>query len=298
MRFTVFTPSYNRAYTLMRLYESLKKQTFTDFEWILVDDGSTDNTNEFADHFSKDEERKFPFIYKKVQNGGKHRAINLGVSMARGELFFIVDSDDYLVEEALQKADAVERSIPQNQKSKFGGICGLKGYNSNDIVGSTYEGSDYLDITALERKENNISGDKAEIFYTEILKQYPFPEFKDEKFITECVVWDKIAYDGYKLRFFNDIIYICDYLDDGLSHNLNKCVKQSPIGEGLYLYQCQKFKKFDKKNEWIRFMDYYHTFKKDYSIWQIADFLHQKRMVFFCRVVYTRAKNLLRGVFK
>ena len=106
MRITVFTPTYNRGYIIENLYHSLQKQTFQDFEWIVIDDGSTDDT---ASQFEKYklEENFFPIIYERVENGGKHRAINLGMKKARGDLFFIVDSDDYLTETALEKINEV-----------------------------------------------------------------------------------------------------------------------------------------------------------------------------------------------
>ncbi|MBQ7403876.1 MAG: glycosyltransferase family 2 protein [Lentisphaeria bacterium] len=101
MKFTIFTPSYNRAHTLPRLFDSLKKQTFQDFEWLIVDDGSTDETQKIIEEIQRSE-KTFPIIYLKTENGGKHRAINLGLKHAKGTLFFIVDSDDYLPENSLE----------------------------------------------------------------------------------------------------------------------------------------------------------------------------------------------------
>ena len=210
MRITVFTPSYNRGYIIEKLYKSLKAQTYRDFEWIVIDDGSTDNTKDLFDVW-KQEDNDFPIIYKRVENGGKHRAINTGVSMARGDLFFIVDSDDYLVEDALATIDEIEKSIPEGEKSSFCGVCGQCGYTEKISIGSTFCG-ELLDITVLQRERYEIAGDKAEVFYTKILKRYPFPSFEGENFLTEAIVWDRIAYDGYKMRFFNKIIYITNYL--------------------------------------------------------------------------------------
>lgn len=183
MRITVFTPTYNRCFLLEQLYSSLKRQTFKDFEWLVVDDGSTDNTTDF---FSKIKKEKNPFdiIYIKTENGGKHRAINCGINHASGELFFIVDSDDYLTDNALALIDKIEKSIPQNDSKYYGGICGIRGYSKDKPIGSSFEGK-YLDITMLERTKYGISGDKAEVFYTHLLKRYPFPEFEGEKFLTE-----------------------------------------------------------------------------------------------------------------
>ena len=113
MRITVFTPTYNRGYTIERLYRSLQRQVFDDFEWIVIDDGSNDNTEALFQTFLRTK-NQFPITYKKVSNGGKHRAINLGVQMAQGELFFIVDSDDYLTDRALEEIDKIEKSIPES----------------------------------------------------------------------------------------------------------------------------------------------------------------------------------------
>ena len=101
MRITVFTPTYNRSYIIERLYHSLKRQTFRDFEWIVIDDGSTDDTELRFTQIQNDS-NDFPIHYIKTANGGKHRAINKGVTRASGELFYIVDSDDFLPDDALE----------------------------------------------------------------------------------------------------------------------------------------------------------------------------------------------------
>ena len=122
MRITVFTPTYNRGYIIENLYQSLRRQSFRDFEWLVVDDGSGDSTAALFAHFQQ-EENFFPIRYIKTENGGKHRAINKGVSMAAGDLFFIVDSDDCLPEDALQVIAEVESTIPKESKHSFCGVC-------------------------------------------------------------------------------------------------------------------------------------------------------------------------------
>ena len=102
MKITVFTPTYNRGYIIDNLFQSLKRQSYTDFEWIVIDDGSDDDTENMFQKFQS-VDNGFPIIYKKVNNGGKHRAINTGLNLAKGELFFIVDSDDYLTDSALER---------------------------------------------------------------------------------------------------------------------------------------------------------------------------------------------------
>lgn len=282
MRITVFTPAYNRGYIVDRLYRSLQRQSFHDFEWIVVDDGSTDNTEELFAGYLK-EDNFFPIRYVKTENGGKHRAINKGVSLAEGELFFIVDSDDYLADDALETIDRIEHTIPNELKSYFCGVCGQKGYINGNHLGKTFDG-DTLDLTMLEREKNNISGDKAEVFYTAILLQYPFPEFQGEKFITECVVWDKIAADGYKMRFFNQIIYLCEYLPDGLTAHEEDLFRRNPMGHGRYLAQSASFGKLTGLNKWNQFYSYYRQHRKNMPISHIAKNLDMNPLIFLLRM--------------
>lgn len=282
-RITIFTPTYNRGYIIENLYKSLKKQTFNDFEWVVVDDGSTDNTKDLFEKIFKDNERNFNLIYEQTNNGGKHRAINRGLQLASGELFFIVDSDDYLTDDALELIDSMEKSIPESEKrTLFAGVCALRGYSPYEIIGTTFEG-DILDITTLERIKYGIDGDKAEVFYTDILKRYPFPEFEGEKFLTECVVWDRIASDGFKLRFFNKICYITEYLEDGLSAKYNQIMDTNPKGKGLYLYQCGLYGKLFGLKKWNEYYKYYQDYRDKFKFSEIAKNLHINPVVLFFR---------------
>ncbi|MCL1950185.1 MAG: glycosyltransferase family 2 protein [Turicibacter sp.] len=230
---TVFTPAYNRAHTLSRLYQSLKEQTYTDFEWILMDDGSTDGTQALVDGWLKSPPA-FKLTYKVVENGGKHRAINKGLDLAAGSLFFIVDSDDYLLPQALEKVNGWEKTLTDSQRKTFAGISGNRGYDVHRLIGDTFEG-EFVDCTSLERDKYRILGDKAEVWYTQVLRQNKFPEFPGEKFVTEATVWFKLADLGYKVRWFNEIIYICNYLEDGLTKNIRDVLKKNP--KGLQNYQ-------------------------------------------------------------
>lgn len=283
MRITVFTPAYNRGYIIENLYHSLQRQNFRDFEWIVIDDGSTDDTESIFEKIQQ-EKNDFPITYKKVKNGGKHRAINHGVPMAKGELFFIVDSDDYLTDSALEIVDKIERSIPEEKKNMFAGICGCRGYGEEQSIGETFEG-DILDATSLERVKYGIKGDKAEVFYTAVLKKYPFPEFENEKFITENVVWEKIAYNGLKLRFFNEIIYICNYRQDGLTAQGDGLFDKNPKGYGLYLYQCGLFGKTFGVENWNRYLKYYYRYKYRLPFREIAANLHMNPIKLYFRLL-------------
>lgn len=298
MKITVFTPTYNRGYIIENLYRSLQRQTFCDFEWIVIDDGSNDNTEVLFDTWQK-ESNSFSITYKKVENGGKHRAINKGVQTAIGELFFIVDSDDYLSDNALEKIVEVEHTIPHDEKHLFCGVCGLKAFSKDKIVGTTFEGQ-FLDITCLDREKNSISGDKSEVFYTEVMKKYPFPEFEGENFVTECVVWDKMAWDGLKLRFFNDIVYFCDYLPDGLTHQGDQLYEKNPKGWWLYLYQSILFGKIKKYDIYKEILSYYQGCRRRFSQKQIADTMHINRstlaLVVFTNKVFEKTKQIINSI--
>ncbi|NJE34676.1 glycosyltransferase family 2 protein [Megasphaera sp. SW808] len=228
---TVFTPTYNRGYILPTLYQSLRNQTVHSFEWVIIDDGSIDNTQDMVNTW-KWENNFFNIVYVKTENGGKHRAINRGIKLAKGRLFFIVDSDDYLINNALARILYWEKTI-QN-KNKFAGVCGNKMYSNGNLIGKSFCGQ-ILDCKAHERKKYGIAGDKAEVYYTDILRKYPFPAFENETFLSEAVVWNRISVDGYKLRFFNESIYVAEYREDGLTHNIQKKLQDSINGTLLYL---------------------------------------------------------------
>lgn len=250
-KITVFTPTYNRKKYIERLYQSLVKQTYKNFEWLVIDDGSTDDTESwFAEILL---EKKIDTKYFKTLNGGKHRAINKGVELATGELFFIVDSDDYLAENALEKIIEWENTI--EQLSNIAGIVGLKGYTKDKLVGTTFK-RQYRDLLIYDRNKNNISGDRAEVFYTDILKKYKFPEYESEKFLPEAIIWNKIALDGYKLRHFNDIIYMCEYLEDGLTRNIEQKYRENPNGFLEYIKQLLYINKWNILNK-IKYVSYY-----------------------------------------
>ncbi|HEH9426648.1 TPA: glycosyltransferase family 2 protein [Aeromonas sobria] len=229
MYITVFTPTYNRADTLIKLYESLCMQSVKCFEWLIVDDGSTDITKDLIDEWcSKNDD--FNIKYIKVDNGGKHRAINTGVKLASGEVFFIVDSDDWLIPSALESIGIWFSSLVRH--NDFAGVAGLRGYNQDSPIGGWLP-EKYIDATALQRKSLKINGDKAEAYFTSVLKRYPFPEIKDEKFITESVVWNRIARDGLKIRWTNEIIYVCNYLDGGLTKSGRRLFVNNPKGYAI-----------------------------------------------------------------
>lgn len=298
---TVFTPLYNRKDLLLRLYESLTEQTCFCFEWLICDDCSSDGSYELAKEL-EDKEDRFPIrVIRMEQNGGKHRALNYGVAFAEGILFYIVDSDDVLPPDAIDKILAWEKTI-QGMDS-YAGLGLLKADLSCKPVGTTFP-EQFCDCTSLERDAYHISGDKAEVIYTEIFKKYPFPEFEGEKFLTEGVVWDRIAHDGYKIRWINEIAYLCEYQSDGLSANWDRNLANNPEGYALWLKQrmnflpCTGYDRFDMVYAYYdtvnlakRYSMKYACEKLDYPLWKAYLYLPVLKAKRLC----ARLQRLLAG---
>lgn len=224
MKVTVFTPAYNRGYIIWKLFNSLQQQTVKDFEWLVVDDGSTDDTSSLFDNWK--DEKEFCVRYIRQENGGKHRAINRALKEARGELFFIVDSDDYLADNAIETIIRFYNSI-QNRE-EYAGVCGLRCFPDGKRIGGE-NNFGVLDTNSLDfRFKYKISGDMAEVIKTEVMRQFPFPEFDGEKFCPEAVLFNRIS-QKYILRYFYEKIYICDYLPDGLTAKITKIRMKSPL---------------------------------------------------------------------
>jgi len=227
---SICTATYNRSKLLPILYRSLVIQTNTDFEWLVIDDGSTDNTVQVIEELKQ--EAPFDIIYYKQENQGKHIAINTGVSLSKGTFFFIVDSDDRLPENALE---IITRRVRQIQNDPhIAGVVGLKSYFDNKVVGTTSLSGDMISDIFDYRYMQKVKGDRAEVFKTAVLKKYPFPKFKEEKFLPESIVWNRIG-QQYDMLFFNESVYECEYLEDGLSAQSITLRRKYPKGV-MHLY--------------------------------------------------------------
>ena len=264
MLVTVCTPTYNRVRCLVNLFQSLKQQTSKNFEWIVVDDGSLDDTRQIVRQWSHEADFAVRYIYK--DNGGKHTAVNAGVQDANGDCFIIVDSDDTLAVDAIETITEVFSSLP---REGFAGAGFNKIFSDGALVGTTFLGES-VDATALERPRYHITGDKAEVFWTDVIKCFPFPVFEGERFLTEAVVWNRIANAGYKLRWVNKGIYYCDYRADGLSMNVNSL--DSFEGYTLYIKELLTYDQLVLK-ERIRWTGVYAFVagQKDLSIRKTAE---------------------------
>lgn len=251
---TILTPTFNRANLLTRLYESLCRQTIYNFEWILIDDGSTDETSSLAKNFLLSNKFQFKYLYK--NNGGKHTAINRGIDVARGEYIFIVDSDDFLPRNSIQII--IEKINFIKNLDNYSQICGICG-DKQDIHRSKFSTSimeeyigNYLDF----RYKLNIKGDKAEVFKTAILKEFKFPEFQGEKFCPEALIWNRIAMK-YDMLFIKNIIYFCEYQDGGLTSKIVEIRKKSSKATLLYykdLFQNKRVPNYHRLRAFVNYL--------------------------------------------
>lgn len=252
---TILTPTFNRRHTLGRLYESLCNQDCFDFEWLIIDDGSTDNTKS---DFETLQETRFNVKYYYKENGGKHRAINFGIKYAIGEWILILDSDDLLTPNAISIIK--EQTAKIELDKRYCGITGLKIDLNHNTIGTKckYEVLDTDNISY--RTKYKIIGDRAEVFRTSILKQYPFPEFKDEKFCTEAIVWNRIA-SKYITRYINQGFYICEYQSNGLTNKYWELMDENPKSSMLYYKEFLLYKQTSFRYKIISYI-YYKHYKK------------------------------------
>lgn len=233
----VITPTYNRGHLLSIAYKSLERQTNKDFVWYVIDDGSHDNTEQVMQDIVNN--APFKVVYRKKENGGKHSALNFAYQLINEELSLILDSDDELVENAVEIILQDYPSIKNDDS-----ICGL-GYlridkSNHQVIGSPYTADEIVDTFTNQRINLNTFGDKFEIFKTDILKQYPFPEFDGENFVSEATIWCKMSLE-YKMKFINKGIYICDYQTEGLSAGVHKRLFNNPKGaSACYLSMSSK----------------------------------------------------------
>lgn len=270
-KITVFTPTYNRVHTLERLYRSLQAQTFADFEWLVIDDGSTDETKILIEKWLT-EENPFPIHYYLKQNGGKHTAINEGLDKAQGELFFTADSDDYLTGDALEKVNNWAGSLPTNEQ--FCGVVGNWGSSATETPNTIFKG-EWRDASLLERypefSKIPIDGERAFVFFTEIHKKYKYPVFENENFMTEAVTWNRMANAGYKMRVYNDIIYIYKFLPNGLTLSGSKMFINNPKGYALWLREKAELCNFSFYRKLTIHYSYFLTQENELTTKEIAD---------------------------
>ena len=196
--FTVFTSAYNREKKIHRVYESLKDQTFDDFEWLIVDDGSKDGTKELVRQWQK--EASFPIRYVYKENGGHHTAVMRGVQEAAGELFLTLDSDDGCLPDSLETFYRVWTQVPN--KGEYSGVTGLCVDPEGQVIGDLFP-KDVIDSTTLEiRYRYEVKGEKWGFTRTDLLREYSFPDVEGVRWFPPSIVWLQIG-KKYKTRYIN-----------------------------------------------------------------------------------------------
>lgn len=233
-RFTVFIPTYNRAYTLPRAFASIERQVDRDLEVVIVDDGSTDDTRALVEDWQR--KVPFPVRYHHQPNQGKHVAHNTMLGLAQGEFVVLLDSDDMLLPNALERFRYHWDSIPAEERGRFAGVEGLCRYLGRDICGSPFP-RDVLDSNHIEvRIGMGVGGEKRNAIRTDVLRQFPYPVFPGERHIRPSLLWDWLAQE-YKFRFFNEVVQILEHQPDGLSANRFRMRIRTPRGLRLCIQE-------------------------------------------------------------
>ena len=249
IKLTVHTATYNRAYILTKAFKSLMRQTCKDFEWVITDDGSTDNTEMLVRGWMEDENVFFPIVYNKTNHLGLNRALKSGMEKSTSDWFMRLDSDDYLlpktIEMVLKWIDEIKDDF------SFAGVGYARCFPDGKYMKAQNPLIDpdigYVDATNIERADYNLDMDMNEAYRLSILKKYPAPLWDGELFSPEQLVTNQIALDGYKIRWHADRLYICEYRDDGLTKD-SSIVKTNPMGYAMMHNQNMRIKRrfFDK----------------------------------------------------
>ncbi len=237
---TITTPTYNREYTLTRLYNSLLQQKYKNFKWLVIDDGSTDNTKELVGQFIK--EKKIDIIYKYKENGGKMSAINMAHKLCDTDYMITVDSDDMLADNFLtyliEDIDLIEKN------DEIAGMVYLTAKLSNvdEIVGTKLPDDKTICKFHEIYDKYKCQGDKCIVWKTKILKKYFYPIIDGEKFIADAYLMNMIS-EKYNVMTMNRIATLIEYQQDGYSANYFRLVKNNPKGNVLYFKQLYSINK-------------------------------------------------------
>lgn len=260
---TVFTPTYNRAYLLPQLYQSLLQQTCKDFIWLVIDDGSTDPTRELVQEWIKGGKVAIKYVYK--ENGGMHTGHNKAYEIIDTELNVCIDSDDYMPDDAVEKILNCWKNV-KNEKN-LAGIIGLDADKYGNIIGSSIPR--HLIKGNLHDLYNkyNVKGDKKIVLRTEIVRKYqPYPEYQDEKLVPLGVLYLMIG-QSYDFIYKNDVYCIVEYQEQGSSNTIMNQYIKSPKG-----FAYARRMQIVLSNEWlIKFKGYVHLvssaiFAKDFKL--------------------------------
>lgn len=223
-KLTIFTPTYNRAHTLPQLYDSLIRQNNINFEWLIIDDGSTDDTKDLIEKWTNENKISIKYIYQK--NQGVHSAHNIAYENIKTEWNTFIDSDDYMPDNAV----ALILKNTENLDPKFSGLVGLDIDKKGKIIGTKIP-EDILECTLTDLYQKyGVKGDKKLIYRTEIIKKYlPYPVFIGEKFVPPGYLYSLIDQD-YLLKPIHEAFVIVEYQKDGFTKNMLQLYRNNPRG--------------------------------------------------------------------
>lgn len=227
---TVLTATYNRAHTLPRLFDSLRHQRDVHFEWLIVDDGSTDETPVLVAEFGR--RASFLVRYIAQQNSGKHVAMNTGVAHANGDWVFIVDSDDWLPDNALQVIEAAR--TPVQNDGRVSGLCFRKTDAQGHVLGLPCADLPVPWLATPTQAGRRAQGELAYVFRRQAMAAEPFPVIAGEKFVPDQYAWNRISDHGTILFYMDRAVYRCEYLDTGYTRNFLQHLRRNPRGFLLF----------------------------------------------------------------
>lgn len=232
---TVFTPTFNRKELLNRCYRSLKRQTSNDFEWLIIDDGSTDGTNDLVNLWIN-EENNFTIRYIYQNNQGMHGAHNTAYENIDTELNTCIDSDDYMVDDAVEKICCFWNRYGSD---KYAGIAALDMFENGEIIGTKFPVNLKTSTLFEMYKKRGVKGDKKLVYRSELTKKNPYPLFEGEKYVGLAYKYYKIDLQ-YELLLMNDVACVVDYQMDGSSMNMFKQYMKNPKGFAFYRVENMK----------------------------------------------------------
>ena len=239
---TVFTPAYNRASTLPRLYESLKKQSNKDFIWLIVDDGSSDNTAELINSW-KQSEKEFEIRYVYKQNGGMHTAHNTAYENIDTELNICIDSDDMLAENAIE---LIAKKWEQVRTYGYAGLIGLDADFDGNIIGKGFP-SNMTETTLVSYYASGGTGDKKLVYRTDVINEYPaYPVFEGERYVALAYKY-RLIDQKYKLAVLDEILCNVEYQPDGSSNSMYKQYIKNPKGFAFWRKVCMRYPESKKR---------------------------------------------------
>ncbi len=274
MFLTIFTPTYNRAKLLFRLYKSLCSQSSKNFEWLIIDDGSNDDTEQVVSLFIA--EQKLNIRYIKKENGGKHTAHNRAIAEANGELFFCVDSDDWLVPNAVE---LIETYSKQLQHSDYA-IVGYKSLENGTLLCREFRNqAGHIGFYSLAQQ--GITGEFSIVMKTDAIRKKPFPVIAGEKFSTEAVLYDAMDLEDCTVCPCPHVLTVCEYQEDGLTSNIYASLANNPTA--YQIYHMQRIDLVKSSKERARHAIQYQAFR---HLSKNSDYLYAGKHCLLVRLAY------------